>query len=88
MKKKELIISAINNILGTNFKPEEIHDGTSLIDDLLFDSITLVQLIVELEEVFNVSLDDIEDFTSLETYKKLSLFIDEKVDANSYDAGE
>jgi acyl carrier protein len=77
MNKKEMIVLAVNNVLGTNYNIEQIKEEMSFVDDLLFDSITLIQLIVELEDVFDISMDEIEDFSFFETFKTLSNYIEE-----------
>ena len=78
MNKKEMIVLAVNNVLGTNYNIEQIKEEMSFVDDLLFDSITLIQLIVELEDVFDISMDEIEDFSFFETFKTLSTSIEEQ----------
>lgn len=72
-----MIVLAVNNVLGTNYNIEQIKEEMSFVDDLLFDSITLIQLIVELEDVFDISMDEIEDFSFFETFKTLSNYIEE-----------
>ncbi|NLS90844.1 MAG: acyl carrier protein [Planctomycetaceae bacterium] len=38
--------------------PEELRDSHSLIDDLLYDSLTVVETVMELEEEFDVEIAD------------------------------
>ena len=46
--------------------PEDLHDGQSLVDDLLYDSLQMVEVVMELEEEFGVEIDD-EDAQKMRT---------------------
>jgi len=57
---------------GENIVKADINENTDLVNDFGFTSINLVQLVVEIEEVFNIEIDD--DYLSLEKlspYKSL-----------------
>lgn len=43
-------------------------EGTKLIDDLEYDSISLMELIVAIEETFNISIEEDMFFDSFDTY--------------------
>lgn len=57
-----------------------IIDSTSLVDDLGFSSINLVQLVVDLENEFNIEISD-ENLTieKLATFKDVVSIIDEEI---------
>ena len=48
----------INEILNEKFFCEEIAEDQSLKSDLGMDSLNVVELIVELEEVFGIEIDE------------------------------
>lgn len=56
--KKQDIIKKINKILGENVCEEEISEEKALKEDLGLDSLSLVAVIVCLEEEFNITFDD------------------------------
>ena len=39
---------------------ESMHDNMSLVDDLNFDSLDLIEIIMELEQTFSIVIDDTE----------------------------
>ncbi len=48
------------------------YEGKSMIRDLEMDSVSLVQMLAEVEERFGISLDDCEDFIELmDSYDRL-----------------
>lgn len=75
MKRK--IVEAINTVLGTNYETDQLEGNMSLVDDLTFDSISLIRLVVELEERFDISMDELEDFSVLETVESLCNYVDQ-----------
>lgn len=65
-------------------KPEleemESFEGKKIIDDLLFDSIDLVQLMVSIEEYLNINIFDMEEFIDvIQEYDTLSSWIENHV---------
>lgn len=72
---KKIICGMSNNEI-TN---DDIYDQSNLIDDLAFDSITIIELILELEEVFQIEIEDAEvEYETLIIYEKLYNFISSK----------
>lgn len=43
-----------------NFKPEEIKPETKFVDDLGADSLDLLQIVLEIEQTFEISISDDE----------------------------
>lgn len=68
-----------DEILGYDTQIKNINDETKLIDDLGFSSITLMELIVELEIQLGIEVA-VEEFTfdNFLTVKQLSKLIDSK----------
>ena len=60
--------SIISKLSGT--KSEEIHDDTSLMEDLHLDSLKIVELLAILSEEYNISVNE-EDAMNFHTYKNL-----------------
>lgn len=79
MNRKDTVIEAINAVLGTNYEANKIEGNMSLVEDLLFDSITLIQLVVELEDKFEISMDELEDFSALETIESVCNYVDQLI---------
>jgi acyl carrier protein len=77
MKRKDTIVDAINAVLGTDYEADKIEGNMLLVDDLLFDSISLIQLVVELEDRFDVSMDELEDFSVFETVDSVCDYVDQ-----------
>lgn len=61
-------------------KPEEVTPNASFIDDLGADSLDTVELIMALEEEFNVEIPD-EDAEKMKTVADAIKYIEEKVNA-------
>ena len=57
-------------------EPEEIQDYTSIIEDLKFDSLELVNLVVKLEETFHVIFDENVILDTISTFQSLCNFIE------------
>jgi acyl carrier protein len=61
-------------------KPEEVTPTASFVDDLGADSLDTVELIMALEEEFNVEIPD-EDAEKMKTVGDAIKYIEEKVNA-------
>jgi acyl carrier protein len=61
-------------------KPEEVTPNASFVDDLGADSLDTVELIMALEEEFNVEIPD-EDAEKMKTVADAIKYIEEKVNA-------
>jgi acyl carrier protein len=58
-------------------QPDIIVDDTNLVEDLLFDSLTFIELISEIESTFDINIDsDDLDFDVLNIYKGLHSIVD------------
>jgi len=78
MEKEE--IRKILNQLIVNSSPQEIScesfEGKSIVEDLDFDSVSLMQLVTEIEETFGVSLDESGSLLELlDSYDELLEFL-------------
>lgn len=65
-KLKELIVS-----IAPQVSKVDIVDETNLIDDLLFDSLMVMELVVSIEEEFGVEIDDSTDYEKVIVFKTL-----------------
>ena len=67
-----MIFENIANALAEQFEvdPASITTETSLIDDLGADSLDVVELIMSLEEMYNITISD-EDAMQLDTVGKI-----------------
>mgnify|MGYP006292507293 CR=1 FL=1 len=70
-KVKKLIVDRLDR------KPEEVTENAKFIDDLGADSLDQTELIMALEEEFNVDIDD--DANRIETVGDAIKYIEEKV---------
>ena len=60
-------------------KPEEVKSETSFIEDLGADSLDLIELVMALEEKYNIEIPD-EDAEGMETVSYLVKYIAGKID--------
>lgn len=58
--------------------PDSITENTNIQEDLSADSLDVVEIIMELEETFNVPISD-EDAVSLKTVKDLMNYIEKQL---------
>lgn len=71
-KLKEILISASEN----KYSADDIHDDTDIIEDLGFDSIMYLKVIIAIEDETGVELDD-EDIESISVFASLLRTINE-----------
>lgn len=57
-KNKEKILKGLILDLAPNFTEEQITFKTDLINELMLNSISVIQLIVSIEDTFNIEIDD------------------------------
>lgn len=74
-KLQNIIQSSVSVIYSDIVVTEECH----LVDDLGFDSITLMQLIIEIEEAFNIEMSDAQ-YEEIVNIVKLTKYIKEKIE--------
>ncbi len=70
-KIKEIIAERLDR------KPEEVTDDASFIDDLGADSLDITELLMALEEEFNIDIDD--DANQIETVGESIKYIQSKL---------
>ncbi len=75
---EERVKSIIVNQLG--IKEEEANNGASFVDDLGADSLDITELVMALEEEFNIEIPD-EDTEKLPTVKDVIDYIQKQVRA-------
>jgi acyl carrier protein len=52
----EKVVSTIADVAGVSI--HELHDSTDLIDDLSLDSLAMYEIVIELEETFQLQISD------------------------------
>lgn len=81
-KLKEIICKIAKNGVDIN----DINDNTLLIDDLRFDSIQLVSLVVEIEFAFNIEINDADiEVNILSQYALLKNMVERTINGAGYD---
>ncbi|MCI8371887.1 MAG: acyl carrier protein [Lachnospiraceae bacterium] len=75
---KELIKECVSVI----YEDIEIQDDTDLINDLGFDSIGLMQLILEIESKFNITFNIDLKYEEISTFSNLSKYVEERIQIN------
>ncbi|MDR0987244.1 MAG: acyl carrier protein [Ruminococcus sp.] len=72
-------IDKVRSILSERLdaSPEEIHEGTSVQDDLGADSLDIVDIIMDIEEQFDMEVPE-EDIPGLKTVEDIVKYIDKK----------
>jgi len=70
MNTKEILDSLIREFAGKNADTVSL-EGKNLVDDLGYDSLNLMQLIAEIEEKFDISMDDDVLIDSFDNYNSL-----------------
>lgn len=83
-KKEELEKKVYELILGiavnSGLEVRTIRDETNILNDLGFDSVALIELIVEIENEFNVEMDEDDmDVNNLVVVGNLISMIDERI---------
>ncbi len=77
----EEIVRKLNNIIYRSCDYEGELKGKSFTEDLDLDSVSLMQFIVEVEEEFEISLDESENLLELvDNYDNLLEYLQEKVE--------
>lgn len=66
----------IKDATSVVYEDVNIEENTDLLTDLGFDSISLMQLIVELESHFSIEFDYSLQFEDINTVKKLANYIE------------
>lgn len=58
MSVLEKIINQIELILKENEMEGEVSDNTSLLNDFAIDSVVAIEILVSMEELFDITIDD------------------------------
>lgn len=62
---------------GENFKDVELKDDTNLIDDLGYESINLVELLIEIENELGIDFDEVDELIeAFDTFGSLKNLIE------------
>ena len=74
------MIDKVKNILSDKLGLDinTIKDDTSIIDDLGADSLDVVEIIMEIEDQFGITVPD-DDVTTLKTVRDISDYVDSKM---------
>lgn len=74
IKQKILDILASKETMSLQVDVSDIHDDTSLINDMALDSMQILELIVFLEEAFKFSIDT--ENLNIDTFDRFSDLVD------------
>lgn len=75
MSMKERIIKILNNF---GVDSSAVTDNASFIKDLGFDSLDTVDLMMQLEQEFNIAIPD-DDYSKIITVKSLVAYLEERM---------
>lgn len=75
MSVEERVIGIVSNQLGV--PKEEITKDSSFVDDLKADSLDVVELVMEFEDAFEVTIPD-EDYEKIKTVGNAITYIEER----------
>ena len=65
---KNELLEVIKECTSIVYEDVDIRPETDIIKDLGFDSITIMELVIEIESKFNIEYEDIFNIDKLETY--------------------
>ena len=75
---KEKLIEIIRHNVSEVFEHVEITDSTKFIEDLGFESVALMQAIIEIEDFFEIEFSDV-DFEHIESVGLMYEYVEQKV---------
>lgn len=75
-----MTLDTLKKIISVKFKiaETEIHENSHIFNDLKFDSLDAVELIIELEEHYNIELLD-KEAENIQTIKEIITLINSKL---------
>lgn len=79
MSIKHELISIIKQNTSIIYEDVVLSDETDILNDLGFSSITIMQLIVEIEDKFGIEFDEMLQYEEIDTLEKMSNYVAEKV---------
>ena len=75
---RERFLEIIKDNLSEVFENIEITDSTKFIEDLGFESVAIMQVIIEVEQAFGIEFNDV-DFEHVESVGLMYSYIEKKV---------
>lgn len=79
MSIKHELISIIKQNTSIIYEDVVLSDETDILNDLGFSSISIMQLIVEIEDKFGIEFDEMLQYEEIDTLEKISNYVTEKV---------
>ena len=79
MSVHEKLVDIIQNSVSILYENIPIENDTDIINDLGFDSISIIQLILEIESEFNIKFDDSLKYEDIATLNDLEDYINTKI---------
>lgn len=79
MNIKNKLYEIIKNELSIIYEGIPLNDDLELINDLGYDSITLMQLVLDVEETFSIEFDEDTNYEEISTIGLLVNYITEKI---------
>lgn len=79
MSIKHELISIIKQNTSIIYEDVVLSDETDILNDLGFSSISIMQLIVEIEDKFGIEFDEMLQYEEIDTLEKMSNYVTEKV---------
>lgn len=84
MSEDKMVVDVVKSIISDNLGVEEIKLEDSLVNDLAADSLDAIEIIMALEEEFNIEIAD-EDAEELEKVSDIVEYIEERLEEASKD---
>lgn len=75
----EKLMKIIQDSVSILYENVPIKNDTDIINDLKFDSISIIQLILEIESEFDIQFDDNLKYEDIATLKDLENYISAKI---------
>ena len=76
---KQKLYEIINKYVSVVYEEKELQDCMDLINDLGFDSISLMQVVLELESEFNIIFDSDLKYEEISTIENLKKYVEKKI---------
>jgi acyl carrier protein len=73
------LIEIVRSNLSEVFSDENITEDTDLLKESGFDSISLMQLVIDIEEAFQIEFDDDIDINEITNMKRLNDYVEKKI---------
>lgn len=76
------LIDILQRLTPVIFEDVDVVDQTDILEDLGFDSINIMQLVVEVEEHFGIEFDDTLEYDEIANVGKLIKYVEKKLNSN------